>query len=62
MFDVSPVQILIVLAVALLVFGPARLPELGRGLGRGIRDFRQGLSGREAQPSPPATRGDAEAG
>ena len=62
MLDVSPVQILIVLAVALLVFGPARLPELGRGLGRGIRDFRQGLSGQEAQPSPPATRGDADAG
>ena len=46
-FDVSPVQILIVLVVALLIFGPTRLPEMGRGLGRGIRDFRQGLTGRE---------------
>ncbi|WP_217924752.1 Sec-independent protein translocase subunit TatA/TatB [Miltoncostaea oceani] len=45
MFDISPVQIMIVLAIALLVFGPKRLPDLGRNLGRGIRDFRDGISG-----------------
>ena len=50
MFDVSPVQIVIVLAVVLLIFGPRRLPEIGRGLGRGIRDFRQGLSGAPSEP------------
>ena len=60
MFDISPVQIVIVLAVALLIFGPRRLPELGRGLGRGIRDFRGGLSG-EAPAAAVAPEAGSEA-
>ena len=58
MFDISPIQIIIVLAVALLIFGPRRLPELGRGLGSGIRDFKRGLSGDAAAPQAPRD-GDA---
>lgn len=50
MFDISPIQIIIVLGIALLVFGPKRLPELGRNLGRGIRDFRGGLTGDGPEP------------
>ncbi len=34
-------ELLLVLAVALIIFGPAKLPELGRSIGRGIREFRQ---------------------
>lgn len=34
-------EMLLVLAVALIIFGPAKLPELGRSIGRGIREFRQ---------------------
>ena len=45
MFDFSPIQIIIVLGIALLVFGPKRLPDLGRSLGNGIRDFRGALTG-----------------
>ncbi|MDX6555264.1 MAG: sec-independent protein translocase protein TatA [Miltoncostaeaceae bacterium] len=45
MFDFSPVQIIIVLVIALLVFGPKRLPEMGRNLGRSMREFKNSVSG-----------------
>lgn len=47
----SPWHIAIVVIVGLLVFGPKKLPELGRGVGSGLRDFRKGLSG-EADETP----------
>jgi sec-independent protein translocase protein TatA len=42
---IQPTHLLLILLVALLVLGPKRLPEVGRSLGRGIRDFRQGMQG-----------------
>ncbi|MBS1893922.1 MAG: twin-arginine translocase TatA/TatE family subunit [Actinobacteria bacterium] len=54
--NIGPLEIGIVLVVALLVFGPKRLPELGSGLGRGIRDFKTGIEGRgeESEAAEPA--------
>ena len=43
--NIGPLEIVIVLIIALVVFGPKRLPELGRSLGRGIREFRGSVSG-----------------
>ena len=43
--DFSVWQIAIVLVIALLVFGPKRLPELGSLLGRGMRDFKEAITG-----------------
>jgi len=39
--NIGPLELLIILAAALLIFGPSRLPELGRSLGRTLREFRQ---------------------
>jgi sec-independent protein translocase protein TatA len=52
--NIGPLELAIVLIIALVVFGPKRLPELGRSLGRGIREFRGSLSGdREDRDEPP---------
>ena len=43
--NVGPLEILVVLIIALVVFGPKRLPELGNSLGKGIREFRDTVTG-----------------
>jgi sec-independent protein translocase protein TatA len=43
--NIGPLEIIIVLIIALIVFGPKRLPELGSSLGRGIREFRNTVTG-----------------
>ena len=45
MANVGPLELGVVLLIALIVFGPKRLPELGQSLGRGIREFKSSLSG-----------------
>jgi sec-independent protein translocase protein TatA len=45
--NIGPLEIVVVLIIALIVFGPKRLPELGRSLGRGIREFRGSLGGHD---------------
>ena len=42
--NVGPLEIAIVLVIALVVFGPKRLPELGKSVGKGIREFKGSLS------------------
>lgn len=49
-FGIGWLEILILLMVALLVFGPKRLPEMGRSLGRGLREFKDTISGAEDHP------------
>jgi sec-independent protein translocase protein TatA len=44
-FNVGPLELVVVLIIALIVFGPKRLPELGKSLGKGIREFRSSVSG-----------------
>jgi sec-independent protein translocase protein TatA len=46
-FGIGWPEILILLLVALLVFGPKRLPEMGRSLGKGLREFKDSISGKE---------------
>jgi sec-independent protein translocase protein TatA len=41
----TPTHLILVLVVALLVFGPRKLPELGKGLGEGLKGFKDGIKG-----------------
>lgn len=49
--DIGPTELLIILFVVILIFGPGRLIKLGSELGRGIREFREGLQGNEKTDS-----------
>lgn len=49
-FQVGPLELIVVLVIALLVLGPKKLPEVGRSLGNGIRGFKDSISGDE-EPS-----------
>jgi sec-independent protein translocase protein TatA len=44
-FSVGPMELVIVLALALLVLGPKRLPEAGKSLGKGMREFKNSIAG-----------------
>jgi sec-independent protein translocase protein TatA len=43
--SVGPTELIIVLIIALIVLGPKRLPEAGRSIGRGMREFKESISG-----------------
>jgi sec-independent protein translocase protein TatA len=66
----GPLEIIIVLIIVLVIFGPKRLPDLGRSLGRGMREFKDSVTGKDKDqeheqldsvktvgdaPEPPAT-------
>ena len=43
--NVGPLELVVVLVIALIVLGPKKLPEVGRSLGHGIREFKDSISG-----------------
>jgi sec-independent protein translocase protein TatA len=62
---VGPLELLLVLGIVLLIFGPKRLPGLGRQLGRGMREFKDSITGDDkgeddAPPKPVVTRAASE--
>jgi len=46
----QPMHLIIIAGIALLVFGPKKLPELGKGMGEGIRGFKAAMQGKEETP------------
>jgi sec-independent protein translocase protein TatA len=58
----QPMHLLVIFAIALLVFGPRRLPELGKGLGQAIRGFKDSFHGGEVTPPTPAIRDEGAFG
>jgi sec-independent protein translocase protein TatA len=54
----SPMHLLVVLIIAVLVLGPKKLPEVGRSLGSGIRQFKDSIEGNEKAAVPPAEKAE----
>lgn len=50
--NVGPMEIVILVVILLLVFGSRRLPEIGRSLGKGMREFKDSVSGKDEEPEP----------
>jgi sec-independent protein translocase protein TatA len=51
--NIGPLEIIIVLIIVLIIFGPKRLPDLGRSLGRGMREFKDSVTGKDRDELPP---------
>jgi sec-independent protein translocase protein TatA len=51
--SIGPMELAIVAMVALLILGPKRLPEVGRSLGRGMREFKGGITGERQEDDAP---------
>ena len=51
--NIGPLEIIIVLFIVLVIFGPKRLPELGRSMGRGMREFKDSITGKDDDEKKP---------
>ena len=58
--NIGPLELAIVLIIALVIFGPKRLPELGRSVGRGIREFKSSVTGDDKDDEADADRAELE--
>jgi sec-independent protein translocase protein TatA len=55
-FSVGPMELVIVLVIALVILGPKRLPEAGKAVGKGMREFKDSIAGRSSdEDDEPAT-------
>jgi sec-independent protein translocase protein TatA len=52
MWTPGPLEIIIILVIVLIVFGPKRLPDLGKSLGRGMREFKDSVTGKDRDELP----------
>lgn len=50
---IQPMHLLLIVVIALFIFGPSKLPQLGASIGKSIRELRKGLDGTPDQPAQP---------
>jgi sec-independent protein translocase protein TatA len=55
MWTPGPLEIVIILVIVLVIFGPKRLPDLGRSLGKGMREFKDSVTGKDNGELPEGT-------
>jgi sec-independent protein translocase protein TatA len=55
MWTPGPLEIIVILVIVLIVFGPKRLPDLGKSLGRGMREFKDSVTGKDKDELPEGT-------
>ena len=58
--NIGPMELAIVLIIALVIFGPSKLPELGKSAGKGFREFKDSISGDNDDVTPHVTATEAE--
>jgi sec-independent protein translocase protein TatA len=58
--NIGPMELAIVLIIALVIFGPSKLPELGKSAGKGFREFKDSISGRDDDEQPQIETTDAD--
>ena len=60
MAGIGPMELIIVLIIALIVLGPKRLPDAGKSVGKGMREFKEALTGGSSKDEEPALVGASE--
>lgn len=60
MFGLGLQELLIILVIALVIFGPSKLPQIGSGLGKAIRDFKKGISGDDGEETKEPKKPDSK--
>ncbi|MCL2503609.1 MAG: twin-arginine translocase TatA/TatE family subunit [Coriobacteriia bacterium] len=61
LFGLGPAELLIILAIALVLFGPKQIPKLSRMFGKAMKDVRDGLDGKDEEEAAPAAPAKPEA-
>jgi sec-independent protein translocase protein TatA len=58
--NIGPLELVIILVIVLVIFGARRIPEVGRSLGTGMREFKDGIMGKGGDKEEPAPRAELE--
>jgi sec-independent protein translocase protein TatA len=59
MFGLGVPELMVILVIALVIFGPSKLPQIGSGLGKAIRDFKKGVTDSEDEDAHKETKKEA---